>query len=107
MLYLPFFVTPLMQNHRFHKPSWPILGHLGAILGPSLGHLGAISVVLGTILASSWAAEALKNVENAREVSQKREDGDVKSMWLRRFLFNLNVFSLRGRPEPSWDRLGP
>ena len=58
-----------------------ILGHLGAILGPSLGHLGAISVVLEAMLASAWAAEALKNVESAKEVSQKREDGDVNSMF--------------------------
>ena len=76
------------------------------MLGPCWGHLGAISVVLGPMLASPWAAEAFKNVENASEVSQKREGGDVNSMWLRRLLFDLNVLSSRGRPEPSWDRLG-
>ena len=96
-----------MRFHHFYNPSWPILGDLGAILGPSLGHLGAISVVLGAILVSSWAAEAFNSIENAAEVSQKREDGDANSMSLRRLLFNLGVFSSSGDLEPSWDHLGP
>ena len=66
---------PPMQNHSFHKPSWPVLGHLGAILnhlgailgpfwanlGPSWGHLGAAwghlratLGPLGAILGLSW-----------------------------------------------------